>query len=247
LHCISSSFMRPVLLTCWGVPVRSFPVMQYLGLLVAVLAGAAAAPLRGITPDSFILIATAIIAIGLLGSRLWYLVVNWTVYRSNPRRIWRRSDAGVVLYGGILLALVASWPLLHALQVPFGAFWDIGAIAAMAGIAVGRIGCFLNGCCTGRATGNLLGVILPGQDGVWRRRFPTQLLELLLCLLLFSGAEFALPRATRPGVVFVAVLAGLGWGRFVLEGLREHISRASRTTSALLALGCSGGLAILLT
>jgi phosphatidylglycerol:prolipoprotein diacylglycerol transferase len=166
--------------------------------------------------------------------------------------IGRTGDAHIVgrrvaQCSTLLLALVISLAVLRIMGLPIGAFWDVGAIAAMAGIAVGRVGCLLNGCCVGRETDGPFGLLLPGHQGVWRKRFPTQLFEMLLCLTLFAGAEIALPYTDQPGLVFLAVLAALGVGRLLLEGLRERVSNSARLISVLLVLVSSAGMVVLLT
>jgi phosphatidylglycerol---prolipoprotein diacylglyceryl transferase len=237
--------MRPVLFACCGISVPSFAVALYLGVLVGVFAGVAPARDRGLAADDFILAATMIVAAGLLGARLWHVAEHRGLDRSFWRHTWRRSDGGAALYGGIFFGLGISPAILRSLGLPIAAFWDAGAIASMAGIALGRIGCLLHGCCAGRETNGPFGLLLPGRQGVWRPRFPTQLFEMLLCLLLFAGSEAALPRIERPGAVFLGVLAALGAGRFLLQGLREQVSNTTRLISALLTLVCSGGLLVL--
>ena len=181
-----------------------------------------------------------IVAAGLIGARLWFVATQWRVYWTDRRRLWGRSEGGLALWGGILLGIVVSIVLLRVMSLPFDAFWDAGAIGAMAGVGVGRIGCLLNGCCAGRETAGRFGWHLPNLRGEWRRRVPTQVLEMLLCLALAGVAAAALDRTPYPGMLFLVVLAGLGAGRFMLEGLRERRSAVSRVASALLAFGCSG-------
>ncbi len=232
--------MRPVLFACFGIRVRSFPVMLYIGLVVGVFAGVLPARVRGIAPGDFVVAATAIIAAGLIGARLWFVATQWRVYWAGGQRLWGRSGGGLALWGGIFFGILISIVLLRIMSLPFDEFWDAGAIGAMAGVGVGRIGCLLNGCCAGRETAGRLGWCLPNRRGEWRRRVPTQVLEMLLCLALAGGAAAALDRTPHPGTLFLAVLAGLGAGRFILEGQRERSSAVSRIASALLAFGCSG-------
>jgi prolipoprotein diacylglyceryltransferase len=213
--------MRPVLFQWRGVKVRSYAAMLYLGLVTGVLAGNAAAHSAGI--DAFrVVVATMVLLVpALVGARLFYVATHWQLYRGNPRRIWDRSEGGAAQYGGIAVALPLSAPLVHALHLSWGEFWDAAVFTILAGMILVRIGCLLNGCCAGRLSESWLGVSLPDVRGVWARRIPTQLLEAGWAAVLLV---FAIPFRERlpfPGALFWIVAAGYGAGRLVLESTRE--------------------------
>src|SRR5262249_37874734 len=119
--------MRRVLFHLRGVPIYAYPAMLYLGLVCGVVAGNIAAHAAG--ADAFrVYVATMIlIPIALLGARLLYVVCEWTTYRRDRSRIWDRGDGGAAQYGGLILVLPLSRPLLALLGVGFGMFWDIAA------------------------------------------------------------------------------------------------------------------------
>lgn len=239
--------MRPILFEFGGITIRSYPVMVCAGALIGILAGLRPAELHGVAADRFVIAATAIIVVGLIGGRLWFFTVCRRRYECPWRGIFSRSESGAILWGGIVLSLLVSPLVLRVVGLSFGSFWDAGAIAAMAGIGIARLGCLLGGCCAGRETTGRFGLMLPGQAGDWRRRFPTQLMEMALCLGLFAVAEFMVTHIPRPGVLFLLVLGALGFGRFILEGFREQATALSRPISMFMVIVCSGGLLLLLS
>ncbi len=87
------------------------------------------------------------------------------------------------------------------------------------GHAIGRVGCFLNGCCYGKPTDLWCGVVFPGQS---HPVLPTQLFETIgltiLFLILRRLQSSALLR--QSGRLFGSYLVGYGLLRFVLEYLR---------------------------
>jgi len=239
--------MRPVLFAWSGIRFESLQVMLYLGLVTGVFAGVPVASERGLVPERFLLAAMVIIAAGFTGARLWHIWALWRSYRRDRRRAWRLSAGDTVIYGAVLLALPVSIPVLLFMSLPFRAFWDAGAMAALAGGAVGRIGCLLNGCGAGRVVCSRFALFLPNHRGVWRRRFPTPVLEILLCLALLAGAAMLPPGQLPAGSILALALIGFGSGSFVLEGCRERVSIAARRASVLLVFSGAAAALMLLT
>jgi phosphatidylglycerol:prolipoprotein diacylglycerol transferase len=92
---------------------------------------------------------------------------------------------------------------------------DIAAPCIMLGLALGRVGCFFNGCCYGQPTDGALGVQFPGHPGPVH---PTQIYEAAGALLL-AAALYALLRwrGRGRGAVFGWMLVGYGVLRTLIE------------------------------
>jgi len=220
--------MRPVLFRLGKVDVHSYPAFQYIGLTLGVLAGNVLARVTGL--DEFrVFVATILLLFpALAGARLLYLAIHWKYYRENCRSIWNTREGGAAQYGGILVAVPLSIPLLAILDIPFGAFWDVAGVTIMVGMVFTRVGCFLNGCCAGRESDSWLSLYLPNIRGEWKNRVPTQLLESgWAAMLLVTGLIFrkSLPFA---GALFIYIAAGYALGRLVMESMRDL--RAARFT-----------------
>jgi phosphatidylglycerol---prolipoprotein diacylglyceryl transferase len=217
--------MRRVLFRWRGVVIGAYPVCLYLGLVAGILVGRALASRAELDPVRFTLAATLLAAPALAGARLLHVLLYLSTYRRDPARLWRRTDAGAALYGGLLLALVVSAPVLRVLSLPAGAFWDVGAVVILVGMVFTKIGCLLNGCCAGRPTDGWLALYLPDDGGVWARRVPSPLLEAALAMLLLLGTALFWRRLAGGGGVFLVVLATYAAGRFFLESTRDVVDR----------------------
>ena len=204
--------------------------MLYVGMVVGVVAGNVAAHAARI--DAFrSMVATYVLVVpALIGARLLFVVSNWRFYVRSPRRIWSRQDGGAAMYGALPFILVLSVPLLAALHVPLGAFWDVTAVSILVGMFFTRIGCLMNGCCAGRPSSTWLGVYLPNCQGTWERRVPSQCLEAGLAVVLLGGAIEMWGRLPFPGALFLCVAAAYAAGRLVLESFREPESGEGRLT-----------------
>ena len=141
------------------------------------------------------------------------------------------SDGKTVLWGltgGYIGVEVAKWAL-HV-KVSTG---DTFVVPIALAVAIGRVGCFLFGCCYGVATNQGWGVrFLNASDGGTVLRHPTQLYELLFHLsfaiiasMALSGSTSYLPRQVR-GNWMPLYLIAYSIYRFFSEYLRpeEHLS-----------------------
>src|SRR5262249_16321097 len=106
---------------------------------------------------------------GLLGARLLYVWEYWGVVQDGKVQIGSLLDifkiwkGGIVFYGSVMggvLAFLLYWSLR---RFPLRATLDAIAPALALGIAIGRLGCFLNGCCYGDRCDLPSAVSFPGQ------------------------------------------------------------------------------------
>jgi phosphatidylglycerol:prolipoprotein diacylglycerol transferase len=140
------------------------------------------------------------------------------------------QDAGAGLYGGLALSFAVSWPVLRLMGLEFWRCWDGAAIIMLVGMVVTRIGCLINGCCSGRETQGPFGLWLHDDRGEWKRRYPTQLFEAAWsAIILGVGLSWYAPSG-RPGLLFLGSAAAYGISRFGLELLRADASRAALPT-----------------
>ncbi len=219
--------MRPVLFRLRGVPLHSYPAFLFIGLTLGVIAGTYAGVARGLPQDRLYAALVLLIIPALVGSRLLYALTHWRVYRENPGLLWARDSGGAALYGGLLLALLCSWPLLRLLSMPIGEFWDAATITLLVGMVFTKIGCLLNGCCAGRETTGWLGMDCSNARGVRARRMPSQLLECGLAATLLLGAVIWTERPFG-GALFLALVAIYGAARLPLGATREHLDPLGR-------------------
>lgn len=214
--------MRPVLFQFRRFKVWSYPALIYLGMVAGIFAGGWGAHIAGLDPLR-VYFATVILMIpALLGGRWFYIASHWEFYRADPRRTFTRQQGGAALYGGMALVLPCSLPVLAALGLPLGTFWDVSVFTMLVVMIFGRVGCLLNGCCAGRPTHLWMGIRLPNHRGVWARRLPTQCLEAAWGAMLLLGALLVWRRMPFPGALFLTIAGGYASGRLALESTREE-------------------------
>jgi prolipoprotein diacylglyceryl transferase len=215
--------MRRVLVDIHGVRIYSYTALLYVGLVAGILIGHRVAALAGLPPDRTYVALVALTLPALAGARLLFVATSWDAYRREPARIWRCQEGGASLYGGLLLGIASSIPVLRALGVAFWEFWDVSTVTLLVGMAFTKVGCFLNGCCAGRPTTGRLGFTSPDHLGVACRRIPSQLLESLLALVLLAAVSGLWSRRPFAGAVFLGAVAVYGLARFGLELTRDTV------------------------
>ena len=205
--------MHRILFSLGGIPIYSYPAMLYVGLVAGVLTSVRVAPTAGLPPLRVYVATLVLLVPALAGARLLYVLANWETYRRAPRRIWRSWEGGASLYGGLLVSVLLSIPLLPAFGLAFWPFWDVTTFTLLIGMVLTKIGCLLNGCCSGRETAGPLGVSLPDHRGVRVRRIPVQLLESGVALTLLVAVALLWPRRPFDGAVFLGTVLGYGIAR----------------------------------
>lgn len=191
-----------------------------LALQATLLAG------EGVPALATLLLTVVALLAGLLGAKAWYIAMHPRTWRAAPGEGWAVDGFLVVLP-----IVVISGLLL--LDMPIGLFVDASTPALFLGVAIGRVGCFLTGCCAGRCTRSRWG-IWSSDRRVGARRIPTQLLESIVGLAL-SASTLLIFLAARPpvdGLIFVGALGVYTVARRFLLRLRAARQPASSTTSS---------------
>src|SRR5580765_6927914 len=140
----------------FNIPVYGYGVMMVIGFFVAMWLAQYLARRSKIDPEIFGNAALIALVTGVLGARLSHVLENFSVYTDPNRSAWANfidainmRSGGLTYYGGFLLAFPSLILYGWWKKVPLRTGMDIVAPCLMVGLAFGRIGCFLNGCCYG--------------------------------------------------------------------------------------------------
>jgi phosphatidylglycerol---prolipoprotein diacylglyceryl transferase len=138
----------PVPFTESAITLHGYGAMLCVGFLLAILVAAWRAKRLNQSPDIIYNLALACFLGGLVGSRGFYVIQYGDTYYSvwDYVKIW---EGGLTFYGGVLLGAVCVVGYLRLARLPILYWLDIMAPSVALGLAFGRIGCFLNGCCYG--------------------------------------------------------------------------------------------------
>jgi phosphatidylglycerol:prolipoprotein diacylglycerol transferase len=173
---------------------------------------------------------------------------------------WAKFWAGgLTYYGGFLGASAGAWFLLKRDRFPFWKAADLAGMAVPVGLAFGRMGCLLAGCCFGSECSLPWALSFPprsaASEAQWKAHelpsmrmwshavHPTQIYESLASLAVAAVCIlYVAPRKRYDGQVFVAFLALYAIARCLLEVLRrdERGGLLGLSTSQLIGIGLVG-------
>jgi prolipoprotein diacylglyceryltransferase len=207
--------------------------MLYLGLVIGVMTGNIAARRAGVSTSRVYVATLVLLMVALLGARALHVALHWNLYRHDRRRIWRRAEGGSMMYGGFMAMMLFSIPTLRLLGLRFGAFWDVSVFTILVGMIFTRIGCLLNGCCSGRRTEGWFSISLPNAQGIWEKRIPTQILEALCGFGLLIVSTIVWRKVQFPGQLFLFVTLGYSAARFIMEFSRERKAKIFEVSQAI--------------
>lgn len=211
--------MKPVLFSFGAFHLYSYGLCIAVGVLLSVFLMQRRAAREGFPSKEAILdIAFSILIWGFLGARLFYVIQNFSYYTAEPLKIFAVWEGGLIVYGGLIAGLAGFWIALRKKKIPFWKMLDFIVPYIALSQAFGRIGCFLNGCCFGKAC-----------DLPWAVQFPetvhavhpTQLYEAAFDLWLFAFLLAYRKKGRFDGQIGLSYFLLYGLGRFFVEFLRE--------------------------
>jgi phosphatidylglycerol:prolipoprotein diacylglycerol transferase len=202
------------------VTLHTYGLMVAIGYLTAILLAARSGHRFGVTSELVLDAAFYVIVFSIIGGRSLYVLVNWSYYVEKPLEILYVHHGGLVYFGGYIAASLGIYFWLRRKGVNPWNYGDLMSPFVALGHALGRIGCFLNGCCYGRVSDGAFSVVFPSLgDGL--ARLPMQLVSSLTNLALFAFLLLSWRwRKFRGQVVWTYVLA-YSCLRFLLEFLRD--------------------------
>jgi phosphatidylglycerol:prolipoprotein diacylglycerol transferase len=210
-----------VLATGPGLIPASWLPLVAVGVLVALAVQAVLAGRAHLGAGAVLAVSLAASVVGAAGARVWFVALNRGKVEGLPTQ-------GLCIQGFIAGLVVVLIPGVLLAGLPLGTFLDVSAPGLFFAMAIGRQGCFLHGCCTGRVTGSRWGIW--ASDGhLGARRAPTQQLESLTSLVIGMAALALVLHVPRPadGTVFVGAVAAYTVVRQLLFPYRAEPRRSS--------------------
>lgn len=231
--------MHPVLFEPFGFKIYSYSAALLFAFIASIALAIWIAKRRGPTDPSYIQdVAMMGIIWGLIGGRVGWILWEFDYYFSNPDQILNLRAGGMTILGGIVLPIVALYVYFKMKGVEPLNVIDTFAAPLLLGMAIGRFGCVLHGCCQGNVCdpGFPLALTYPhgtfGPDVASGPRYPSQLFETVADLALMGFVIWIIPRIKFAGQAIYTMLFGYGIIRFLNEFTRGDIKYIGPITLA---------------
>ena len=229
--------MDRIAFSLFGIDVNWYGLIITCGMILAVLYALWHAKHEGVKSDHIIDLALALIFCGVIGARLYYVIMEFDQYLVsggtflqtlggtlyNCIAIW---NGGLAIYGGIIAGFLAALVAARVKRIPFPVIADIAGPAVMVGQIIGRWGNFVNVEAYGAETTLpwRMGVLYSFNDGVSfvSEKFvhPTFIYESLWNLLGLILITYFYKKKKFHGQMFLSYMTWYGFGRMLIEGLR---------------------------
>ncbi len=217
----------------FGLEIPVYGLISLLGVFVSAVVAFVLAKKKDV--DRYDLLITAVVGgLGLfIGAHLLYAVTRtgdiisaFSLYSTFENK-WEFAkylfdiSSGMVFYGGLYGGLFAGLLWVRHKKHPLGIYSDIFAVVIPLFHAFGRVGCFFAGCCYGvKWEYGISGRVLNSGECEQIPRFPVQLAEAFLLLVLFSVLIILFFKSKLQGRLLAVYLCAYAVLRFILEFFR---------------------------
>lgn len=200
--------MYPILFKIGPITIYSYGFFLALAYLTGSILAQREAKRRGVGAHFISNLCLVCLISGIIGARIFFLLLNLDFFKENPLEIIMLQHGGLVWYGGLISAVASLLIYIRIKKQPIFVTLDLMAPYVALAQAIGRIGCFLNGCCYGK---------------LWRQvniLYPTQIFSSLSMLFVFLVLRVMQKQGLKTGSIFFSYLALYASKRFFIEFLR---------------------------
>jgi phosphatidylglycerol:prolipoprotein diacylglycerol transferase len=204
--------------------------MLAIAFLVATYIAVHRAKKEGIPAQIIFDLGILLLLSAVIGARIFHILQHRQSYSSLTEimAIWRGGLSGLTFYGGFILALIAGIIYLRWRKLSVAAVTDILAPPMILGTGIGRIGCFLAGCCFGKPTSLPWGITFPENSlatlelGQIEKLHPTQLYSFISLLGIFIILLILEKHIKTKGLLFILSVLMYSIHRFFIDFLRYY-------------------------
>lgn len=220
----------------FGVEVRWYGIIIVLGMIFAFAYAMYRSPQEGFTRDEVMDMGLFLVIFGVIGARLYYVIMKWDTFVIPGRSLWQNLKAivnirsgGLAIYGGVIAGAATIVVYSVIKKKRWQSALDMVAPGVMIAQAMGRWGNFFNGEAYGGVVSETHPLyfmrmgLYPNNvtPGAMAYVHPTFLYESLWNILGFVLIHFLVYRHKKfHGQVAMSYLAWYGFGRMWIEGLR---------------------------
>ena len=225
----------------WGIHFYTFPFVILFALAASVMTYLLAPQYKKFYCISVFRLFLPVLLGAAIGARLFSAI---TLLATSSQSFWHNLIyGGAVFYGGVIGGAIALLITCRYQHREFLVFSDLFVTLLPIGQAIGRLGCYCNGCCYGSRYDGILAVNYL-VDGVYTTVFPTWFLEAGFCLILFLYFQL-FHRNNQTGIRSAIYLIAYSVYRFLIEflrgdAIRGHLGRLSSSQIISIVLLITG-------
>ena len=221
--------MHNELITIGNITIYGYGLMIAIGIFVAYLMAEYRAKKFELDSEPVFLILICAVVFGFLGAKLLYYITIFDQILKTPSLLWTGLADGFVVYGGIITGILAVAVYCRIKKLPFLRYMDLVIPSVALAQGFGRIGCFLAGCCYGKATDSAFSITFTHSHYAPNNiaLFPSQLVSSAFDFLHFFVLCALARKNKTPGKIGAFYLIFYSIGRFIIEFFRGDLERGN--------------------
>ena len=255
--------MHPSIFSLGPIAIKSYGLMLAVAFMAGIILAARRASKAGENPDHIYNMSVWLVLSALFGARLYYVVTHYSEFRARPEitgltkvlmelrnMFWPVGVDGVVginglvLYGGFIGATLTAALYMYKYRLSIPIYMDLMAPSLGLGIFFTRIGCFLNGCCFGKPTKSVFGLIFPFDSAAGYHYHnihihPSQLYQSLMGLVIFGTLLYLERHKKFDGFLALLFFMFYAVARFIADFFRyyeSHLTLSGLSHNQLLSI-----------
>ena len=239
--------MSPILIQIGALKIYGYPFFMFLGFLIWTECSIFYLRNKGLNKNQIISLAFLSMISGLFGGRIMSILQNSNNKISDLAGFYRFWEAGLVVYGAIILSLICLVLYIKIKRLPLLKILDCFFLFFPLAMAIGRIGCYCQGCCYGIITDSSIGIRFPklysikygiiGSDafiehlnkGIIRYSdmlslpvYPTQIISSISLLIIFLVLFLIKNKIETQGILMSLSILLYSLFRFFIEFIRSE-------------------------
>lgn len=215
--------MHPILFKIGTLSIYTYGFFIAVSFIVGILLAKYEARRLGEDREKIMDLCFYALVAAIVGSRLFYVLVNPDLFLSDPFEVFRIWNGGLVFYGGFISALAVGLIYVKKKKMPILKTLDIAAPSLAIAHFFGRIGCFFAGCCYGDVSELPWAITFTNPNSlapVGVPLHPTQIYSSLSNLCIFGFLWFFRLRKKFDGQLFWLYVLLYGIARSIIEVFR---------------------------
>lgn len=250
--------MHPVLFDIHGFKIYTYGPIMALGFMLAFVLLYHIVSHRGDDVEFYMDLYLYLIIGGVVGAKVLYSLIEYEEFFAHPLRMLNCRNGGLVWYGGVIADFfVVLWYARRRGQSVLRVMDNLVAPLAL-GLAIGRWGCLMGGCCFGKVCSSSVPWAIVYPEGANPLAglpvHPTPIYESLASLLICAVIYAAVRKEARAGIPALLWFTLYPLARFTIEFFRGDDIRGyliqtnafnlstSQTISLVVVLGAAAGL-----
>lgn len=134
----------PVAFSVFGIDIMWYAVLITSGMIIATIICCRRAPKHDLTSDQILNFVIICIPLAIIGSRIYYVMFNWSMYSGNIKDILNIRAGGLAIHGGLIMGFITVMILCSIWKIRPLNVLDLAAPCIAVAQSIGRWGNYFN-------------------------------------------------------------------------------------------------------